>query len=124
METRIKLGVVGFGRRGRVLFKLAAKSFAVEAVAVCDSDGANLKAAKQDYPDVACFSKFDRMLDDVKLDALLVETPATFHAELSSRALARNIHVMSGRAYGLPRWRRLKNSGARNRRAAPAGARR
>lgn len=95
METRIKLGVVGFGRRGRVLFKLAAKSFAVEAVAVCDSDGANLKAAKQDYPDVACFSKFDRMLDDVKLDALLVETPATFHAELSSRALARNIHVMS-----------------------------
>jgi len=95
METKIKLGVVGFGRRGRALCGLATQSFPVEAAAICDSDEANLGAAKQSYPEAALFSKFDRMLDEVKLDAILVETPATFHAELCSRALARDIHVMS-----------------------------
>lgn len=95
METRLKLGVVGFGRRGRSLFGLATHAFRVEAAAVCDSAEANLRAAEQAYPEARVFSTFERMLDEVKLDALLVETPATFHAELCARALARDIHVMS-----------------------------
>ena len=96
MQTQIRLGVVGFGGRGRSLFKLATRCFSgVVAVAVCDSDETNLGAAEQDYPETVLFSGFDRMLDSVELDAILVETPATFHAQLCSKALARNIHVMS-----------------------------
>ncbi len=91
----MKLGVVGFGLRGRSLSGLAKKQFSVEAAAICDSVEANLLAAKQDYPHAHLFSSFDQMLDSVKLDALLVETPATSHAALCSHALARNIPVMS-----------------------------
>lgn len=95
MEKQIRLGVVGFGRRGRSLFGLATHSLGVEAAAVCDSAEANLRAAEQAYPEAVLFSEFDRMLEQVKLDALLVETPATFHAELCAKALARDINVMS-----------------------------
>ena len=86
---------MGFGHRGRSLFGLATRSFPVAAIAICDLDEANLRAARQDYPEAVLFSEFDRLLDEVKLDALLVETPATFHAELCARALARDIYVMS-----------------------------
>ncbi len=95
METRIRLGVAGFGRRGRSLYGLATRSFRAEAAAICDSDEASLRTAKQEYPDAVLFPNLDRMLDEVKLDAILVETPATSHAELCCKALARNIHVMS-----------------------------
>lgn len=96
MQTQIRLGVVGFGGRGRSLLKLATQCFSeVAAVAVCDSNEANLGLAEKDYPDIALFSGFDQMLDSAKLDALLVETPATHHAEFCSKALTRNIHVMS-----------------------------
>ena len=91
----MKLGVVGFGLRGRSLIGLAKKSFSVEAAAICDSVETNLVAAKQDYPQARLFSTFGQMLDEVQLDALLVETPATSHAALCSQALARNIPVMS-----------------------------
>jgi predicted dehydrogenase len=96
VETAIRLGVVGYGRRGRAFLKLAARSFpGVVAAGVCDSDDARLAVARQDFPDAAAFSSFDAMLDSAALDALLVETPATLHAELCSKALAKNVHIMS-----------------------------
>lgn len=91
----MKLGVVGFGLRGQALFGLATRAFPVEAAAVCDSVEANLAAAQQAYPRARRFSAFDQMLDEVRLDALMVETPAASHAELCAKALARGIPVLS-----------------------------
>lgn len=91
----MKLGIVGFGLRGRSLAALAQKSFSITPFAICDALDANLEAAKQAYPSVRLFSTFNQLVDEVQLDALLVETPATSHAALCCQALARNIPVMS-----------------------------
>lgn len=91
----MKLGIVGFGLRGRSLAALAQKSFSIEPFAICDAVDANLEAAEREYPSARLFTAFNQMLDEVQLDALLVETPATSHADLCCQALARNIPVMS-----------------------------
>ncbi len=96
MQTRIKLGLVGFGSRGRSLLRLGTRGFPeVVAAGICDTDETRLSEAQRDYPDTGLFSNIDRMLGNVELDALLVETPATFHAQLCCKALARDVHVMS-----------------------------
>ena len=96
MSPQIRLGVVGFGRRGRSLFGLATQHFNdVVPVAICDTNQALLQAAEETYPRAKRFTAFEEMLDGVELDALLVETPATFHAAFCAAALRRDIHVMS-----------------------------
>lgn len=96
MPEKIRLGIVGYGRRGSSLFDLSVKTFAgVEPVAVCDSDEKNRMAAQGKYPGVRLYGDFDDMLAREKLDALIVATPATYHAKLGAKALLRNIHVLS-----------------------------
>ena len=95
-DDRIRLGLVGYGARGRWMFKLGTERFeGVEAAAVCDHNPAFLQEAAQEHPGVPLFGDFDTMLEGVRLDALLVETPATLHAEFCSKALERDIPVMS-----------------------------
>ena len=96
METELRLGLVGYGGRGRGLLQLATQSFpGVKAAAICDIDSALLDKAKAEHPNAALFTEFDRMLDGAPFDAMLVETPAALHAEFCSKALSLNIHVMS-----------------------------
>jgi len=91
----MKLGIVGFGLRGRSLAALAKKSFGIEPVAICDAMASGLEAVKSDYPNARLYASFDRMLDEACLDALLVETPAASHVALCVEALSRRIPVMS-----------------------------
>ncbi len=96
MSNQIKLGIVGFGGRGRHLYDLAIRNFEyVKPAAICEFSDQNRELAQKIYPDSPVYAEFDEMLKKEKIDALLVETPATFHAELSVKALARNIHVLS-----------------------------
>ena len=95
MTKEIRLGIVGFGQRGRSMAGLATQSFdGVQLVGVCDESEAALDSAAEAYPNAARFADFDEMLDAVPMDALLVETPATLHARFCSEALLRGIHVM------------------------------
>lgn len=96
MPEKIRLGVVGYGRRGASLFDLAAKSFAVVAPsAICDLDPANRAAGEAKYPGVSLHADMEDMISRAKLDALIIATPATQHAKLGVEALSRNIHVLS-----------------------------
>lgn len=93
MPDKIRLGVVGYGRRGASLFDLAMKSFeGIEPVAVCDLGESNRAAVKAKYPAIASCVDFNGM---PALDAVIVATPANLHAKLCSQALLRNIHVLS-----------------------------
>ena len=96
MPAAIRLALVGYGHRGAYMFGLAVKGFeGITPVGICDNNPALLEKAKADFPGVAVFTDFDTMLAQVAPDALLVETPATLHAEFCSKALGRNVHVMS-----------------------------
>ncbi len=92
---RIRLGVVGFGLRGQSLLALAGAAFPeVEVAAICERDAGRRALAQAEHPRAQVFADFDEMLERAALDALLVETPATQHADFCARALERGVHVM------------------------------
>ena len=94
MDT-IRLGIVGYGLRGQSLLALTAAAFPdVVVVAICERDPQRAALARAEHPRAQVLADFDEMIEHCGLDALLVETPATQHAEFCARALERGIHVM------------------------------
>ena len=99
---KVRLGLIGVGvyngsyGRGGGLFAMAGKCFAqVELVAACDLNPFSLESLKKSCPGVECFADYHEMLDKAKLDAVIVGTPATNHAEFSVAALQRGVNVLS-----------------------------
>ncbi len=108
MTQEIKLGLVGYGSntegkghytavgRGQALLQLATGGIeGVKAAGICDSNPRALEIAHKDFPLARVFTDFDAMLNEVPMDALLIETPAYLHTGFAVKALARNIHVLS-----------------------------
>jgi predicted dehydrogenase len=99
---KIRLGVVGYGSdptvaaRGRFLTKMTTENIeGVEAVGICDINIKALELAKKDFQGVPLYENFDKMLEEVSMDALLIETPAHLHAEFAVKALKKDINVLS-----------------------------
>lgn len=102
-----RLGVVGLGHRGRAIFADACKYlFGIKGVAACDIDpslwydnilrnNTETPSMASRLPDVQFYENYDEMLEKADLDIVLVETPATCHAEFCIKALDRGIHVFS-----------------------------
>lgn len=102
--AKIKIGIVGFGHRGRGLAKEVAL-FDDKAVlaAACDIRPHNWyetqwlsdKPMAEMFPDAAFYEDYDKMLDEAGLDAVIVETGADIHAEFCAKALRKNINVLT-----------------------------
>ena len=100
---KIRLAMVGAGRRGRSMFTRIGRRPQVDPVAVCELDadfwnrpqqGAS-KSMSEEFPTVKLFGDFEAMLSDGGFDVLLVETPAYCHAEFCAKALSAGVHVYS-----------------------------
>lgn len=85
-------GVVGFGRMGMTHFSILNTHPSVELVAVCDSSGFVLKNATR-YMGVKAFKSFDKMLETMGLDFVIVATPTAMHADATECAISNNAHV-------------------------------
>ena len=100
---KIRFGVVGLGRRGRFMTKLAQSFDRVELAAACDIDPllwSELQwhedmPLKERFPEVPFYTDYSKMLEEQKPDLVLVETGADVHADFCIRALNRNIDVFS-----------------------------
>jgi len=101
---RIKVGVVGLGHRGRFMSLLAQNAFKeVDVVAACDLDAAlwnetqwlQKMPMKEQLTNAKFYEDYTKMLDDNKLDIVLVETGADVHADFCIKALERDINVFS-----------------------------
>ncbi|MBQ3221079.1 MAG: Gfo/Idh/MocA family oxidoreductase [Clostridia bacterium] len=101
---KIRLGVVGLGHRGRMMFELAGTKFdCVIPVAACDLFSRNWyekqwlmdKPMSEIFPDTVFYENYDEMLKKAELDAVLVETGADVHADFCVKALEKNIHVLT-----------------------------
>ena len=95
MSDKVRLGVVGFGRRGKVMFSLAGNIPNVLQAGMCESHGDRLEEAKKLFPNVQTFSNYEEMLSSGLIDAVIVETPADNHALFCEKALRQGIHVLS-----------------------------
>ena len=89
----IRLGVIGYGRRIRLLLDLIAR-YADDAtvVAVVDPQAAALRVA---YPGrlgaVTFYDDVDRMLDGADLDGVLIGTRCSLHAPFAVQVLRRGL---------------------------------
>ncbi|MBE5867477.1 MAG: Gfo/Idh/MocA family oxidoreductase [Lachnospiraceae bacterium] len=100
---KLRLGVVGLGHRGRAMFKLSADFDCIEPAAACDILPRNWyekqwlsdKPLAEMFPNAVFYEDYDKMLDEAGLDIVIVETGADIHAEFCSKALAKNINVLS-----------------------------
>ena len=92
---KARLGIAGAGRRGLALGTVICTLGDARLQAVCDSDpDISADAVKQlGVPEqyISC----EAMLDQCRLDAVILCTPASFHASQATAALKRDISVFS-----------------------------
>jgi predicted dehydrogenase len=89
--TSPRVAVAGLGPWGSNL----ARNFheLAELVRLCDEDDTKLAAAATRYPSAQTTTRFEDLLEDGSLEAVVVATPVPTHAALARRALAAGKHV-------------------------------
>ena len=86
-----KIGVAGLGYWGPNL----ARNFddLAELTWLCDIDPDQLERFSRRHPQTRLTSRFDDLLEDPKLEAVVIATPVVTHGDLTRRALAAGKHV-------------------------------
>jgi predicted dehydrogenase len=92
---RLRIGIIGYGLRGRILAN-ACKGFSeIEVAAICDRGMTTRERAIAEFPEAKTFTDHLSMYRKGNIDAVMVETPPETHAACSIAALERGIHVLS-----------------------------
>ncbi|MRG60104.1 gfo/Idh/MocA family oxidoreductase [Agromyces sp. CFH 90414] len=88
----IRVGVVGLGKMGLSHLAMINAHPEVSVEAVVDSTGYILDVLGK-YTGLVTFGDYERMLEAVELDAVLIATPTRFHGPMVRTALERGLHV-------------------------------
>lgn len=86
--------VVGLGYWGPNLARNLYELPEAELVAVCDSRREALNALRRRLPGVHRTTKFDELLQEPSIEAIVIATPVSSHYELAMRALEAGKHVV------------------------------
>jgi predicted dehydrogenase len=89
----VKVGVVGCGYWGPNLVRNLLDNHEVGQVTICDLDARKLQKIKQRHPSVKVAASFDDLLRDPEIEAVLVATPISTHAELGKKVLQAGKHL-------------------------------
>ena len=108
-----RLGIVGLGRAGSIHFDAAQGLEAAHVAAVCDASPAARARAEQ--VGVAAYATLDALLDEARLDGVVVCTPPADHAATTVRCLERGLHVLCEKPLALTTWDVLRMLQAANR---------
>jgi predicted dehydrogenase len=88
----IKVAVIGIGKMGLSHLSMVRAHPDVELVGVCDSAAYILDVLGK-YTGLRTFTDYQRMLETVEADAVLIATPTASHVGLVREALTRGLHV-------------------------------
>lgn len=91
----IRLGLIGYGFRGKGLLGMGRSVERLETVAICDENPQSREKAKEVFSKARIHDNADEMLSCGEIDAVLIETPPMTHARLAITALNNNVHVLS-----------------------------
>src|ERR671922_889329 len=91
LEVVTRVGLAGLGYWGPNL----ARNFdeLAELTWLCETDDGRLRRVAERHPDARSTARFEEMLADPTLDAVVVSTPVPTHYELAKRALEAGKHV-------------------------------
>jgi predicted dehydrogenase len=93
MKRQIKVGVVGCGYWGPNLIRNLRQAPDCHLKVICDASENRLAHMKRLYPDVATTRKYEEVLTDAELDAVVIATPVRFHYPMAKAALEAGKHV-------------------------------
>ncbi|HEY5911622.1 MAG TPA: Gfo/Idh/MocA family oxidoreductase, partial [Verrucomicrobiae bacterium] len=93
MNKNLKIGVVGCGYWGPNLIRNFSQAPNCVLKTLCDANEARLSHMRKLYPAVATTQKFEDLLQDPDLDAVVVATPVRFHYKMAKAALEAGKHV-------------------------------
>jgi scyllo-inositol 2-dehydrogenase (NADP+) len=92
--------MVGLGKMGLSHLAILRAHPMLDLVAGCDTV-AYLNDILVKYTGLKCYSDFDRMLAEEKLDALVIATPSKLHAGMVEKALNLGLHVFCEKPFVL-----------------------
>jgi len=90
---RLRVGIIGIGRRGTLQAALTRMHPAADLAALCDSDEALTDSLRQLMPDCHFTTDANEMFENSRLDAVFICTPTDSHRPLALKALENNLHV-------------------------------
>jgi predicted dehydrogenase len=89
----IGLAVIGLGYWGPNLLRVLADNPSGEVRWICDLDRDRLARFRRRYPSSRVTTRLQRVLDDPRVDAVVIATPVHTHYSLAAQALAAGKHV-------------------------------
>lgn len=89
----IRAGVVGCGYWGPNLIRNLRQSPDCQLKVICDASEQRLRHMQRLHPDVATTNKFEDLLKDPELEAVVIATPVRFHFEMAKACLYAGKHV-------------------------------
>ena len=90
----IGVGVVGYGYWGPNLVRNLADNASTKLIAVSDLRRDRLAIVERRHPGVAVTTDAHEVIDNPKVDAVVIATPVSTHYELAKRALEAGKHVL------------------------------
>ncbi len=93
MKEIIKVGVVGCGYWGPNLIRNLRQLPQCHLNTVCDMDEQRLHHMRRLYPGIVATTRFEDLLNDPELDAVLLATPVRFHYEMAKACLNAGKHI-------------------------------
>lgn len=93
MKRIIQVGVVGCGYWGPNLIRNLRQSPDCQLKAICDMSEQRLRHMRRLHPEVATTNRFDDLLHDPEIDAVVIATPVRFHYEMAKASLNAGKHT-------------------------------
>ena len=91
-NDKLSIGIIGVGGIGGLNARKLAE-FGENITALCDVDSEVLEKRHALYPKAKTYTDFRRMLDNEKLDGVVVATPDHSHTYISVTAMRQGLHV-------------------------------
>lgn len=90
----LNVAVVGYGYWGPNLVRNVIERPELTLHALCERDPARAQAFATKLPNVPVIADLDELLDDIRLDAVIVATPPVTHHAIVKKALQAGKHVL------------------------------
>src|SRR5205807_5980588 len=87
------VGIVGLGYWGPNLLRGLIEQPSVDVRYICDLDEERLASFSRRYPGAAPTSRYEDLLDDPQVGAIVIATPVFTHFELAAAALKADKHT-------------------------------
>jgi predicted dehydrogenase len=92
--SQVRVAIVGCGYWGQNLLRNFSELEQAEVVMACDFDADTLARAKRRYPGIEITQSYSQVVQDPRVDAVVLATPVSSHYPLAKQAFECGKHVL------------------------------